>query len=334
MAKAAAKFKRVPYSVDCTTHGIPGASELKAILSSTGHIRLRGLDLSSAAALETKYGHLVGTSMKYEGGSEYRDNIGTATNVLEAGYIPPHINLGQHNEMAYTDQWPGLFALGCIENTFPAEQGITPICDNKKLLEHLPTDLYDKYMDLGVRYLRTQIDHHNSDHIPPEVLKEYTPWQKSFMTEKKEDVERECERKGYRYRWNDDGSLYYEYDRPSFVRHPEYGDICLFNTLNGVDWYDTEQLDLKERPYWNQWGNGTEFTLDEKEIMRGLYEEFTMGDTWQSGDILLLDNHYTTHGRTPFNPSDGHRLIGVMMGNRVNRTSFEPKGVGLCEFAM
>jgi len=333
MAKAFFRFNRIPYTIDCSVYGIPDVSELKAVLSSTGHIRFRGLNLSNAQELESKYGHFIGTPMKYKGGSEFRDNLGSTKRVLEAGYIPPYINLAQHNEMAYTDQWPQLFALGCIENTLPSHQGITPICDNKKLTEHLPTDLYDKYMDLGVRYMRTQIDMDKMEEIAEEKRKEYTPWQKTFMTECKEDVERECERNGYKYRWNEDGSLYYEYVRPSFVRHPEHGDICLFNTLNGVDWYDTGKLELKKRPYWNQWGNGQDFNETEKRTMRGLYEEFTMGDTWKSGDLLLLDNFYTTHGRTPFNPKDGKRVIGVMMGNQVVRTSFDPKGVGLCEYA-
>merc|ERR550525_1410873 len=158
------------------------------------------------------------------------------------------------------------------------------------------------------------------------------------MTESKEDVERECERNGYQYRWNEDGSLYYEFVRPSFVRHPEHGDICLFNNfVNGVNWYKGwhpfDTMEGVKRPFWNQWGNGEEFDEEEMRVMTRLYEEFMMGDTWKSGDLLLLDNHYSTHGRMPFNPDEGRRNIGVMMGNEVVRTSFDPNGIGKCEFA-
>lgn len=325
------KFKRLPLTVNCEMHGIPSQTELSSILRTHGHIRLRGLPLSFAHELESKYGHLVGTLMGYKGGTKYRDTIDSTRNVLEAGHIPPHLDLGQHNEMSYSDRWPDLLALCCIENTLPLDQGITPICDNKKVLDHLPAALLDKYLELGVKYTRSQID--DTRHIPEGTRKQHTSWQRTFMTDNKEDVERECERNGYQFRWNDDGSLFYEYNRPAFVRHPRTGDITLFNTLNGVDWYGNSDLEATRRPFWNQWGDGQEFSEKEKSVMKGLYEEFTVGDPWKKGDLLLLDNHYTTHGRTPFNPSDGQRVIGVMMGNQVVRSSSNANGVGLCEFA-
>ena len=201
-------FKGSPFTIDCSASSMPSASDLQSILSSVGHVRLRGLEFSDGKQLESQFGHLIGKPMKYKGGTGERVPIDASDNALAAGYEPPHLHLVQHNEMSYTDQWPHLFMLACIGNTLPPDQGITAICDNRKLTEHLPTELRRKYMELGIRYIRNEIDSRDPD-VPSETRKQFISWQKSFLTQNAEDVERECESKGYAFSWNQDGSLSY-----------------------------------------------------------------------------------------------------------------------------
>ena len=327
--------KRTPVTIQC--HGcneLPTLSDMTSILSSAGHVRLRGLNFNSGAEFESAYGYLIGKPMNYFGGSGMRNNL--SQNVLNVGFEPPFLDLPQHNELSYSDQWPQTFMLGCIENNLDNHhEGITTICDNKKLTENLPHELYDKFMDLGLKHIRNEVDKYNPN-IPTHKKREYQSWQDSFLTDSKQNVEEECIKNGYKFEWDMDGTLYYEYVRPSFIAHPINGDILLFgNFLAGVDWYENWEpfcnYPGRDRPYWNQWGDGTEFTIEEKKIMRDLYQEFLMGDKWMNGDVLLLDNHYTTHGRTPYDVN-GVREIAVMMGNRVVRSNFEPNGIGLCHF--
>eukprot|EP01084_Bolivina_argentea_P154760 269757_1 len=332
--KALHVFQRAPLTIEYYANDIPKLAELQSILSSTGHIRLRGLTFSSAKELENRYGYLIGKPMNYKGGTNARNNL--SNNVFNVGNEPPSIHLDQHNEMSYTDKWPQYFMLACINNTLPNNQGITTICNTKLLTEYLPKDLYNKFYELGIKHIRRESDLYNQ-YISKNSKKYYKCWQDSFMTENKDDIEQQCILNGYMYKWENDNSLCYEYVRPAFMKHPLNSDIVIFNNfLSGIQWFNDWEpfcnLEGKYRPFWNQWGNGQEFSIHEINTMNDLYNEFMMGDCWRNGDVLLLDNQYTSHGRTPYSTNDGNRKITVMMGTCVVRSNFNTNGIGLCQF--
>jgi len=51
-------------------------------------------------------------------------------------------------------------------------------------------------------------------------------------------------------------------------------------------------------------------------------QKFQMNIPYEEGDIFVLDNIMTAHGRTPF---QGARKIGVMLGDEIDRNDFEKK---------
>ena len=317
--------RRAPVTIHYFGNELPLWRDIEPLLRSVGHVRLRGSSFKNSTELDEKYGYLIQNKTQYLGGSSYRDSL--SNNVLNTGYEPPYMDLEQHYEMSYTDQWPQLFMLGCIENTVKSG-GMTTISNNKRVTENLPTDLYNKYMDLGIKYIRNEVDKYDSN-IPSDMRSQYQTWQKSFMTESKEAVENVCGNNGYKHVWTNDNRLYYEYNRPFFVYHPIYKDemVLFASFVSGVNWYEKRGIfaDIpgEKRPFHCQWGNGTEFTESEKQTMDDLYNEFLMGDKWESGDILLLDNHFTTHGRSRYEIQEGTsqvRNIGVMMGNKTIRS--------------
>jgi hypothetical protein len=55
--------------------------------------------------------------------------------------------------------------------------------------------------------------------------------------------------------------------------------------------------------------------------IRSLYSEESISFAWQKGDILLLDNMLTAHGRNPFT---GERKIVVAMGEMISDEQTQP----------
>ena len=58
------------------------------------------------------------------------------------------------------------------------------------------------------------------------------------------------------------------------------------------------------------YGDGSRIPDDHMEAIRTLYRESALYFAWREGDVLLLDNFLTTHGRSPF---VGKRRITVAM---------------------
>jgi alpha-ketoglutarate-dependent taurine dioxygenase len=68
-----------------------------------------------------------------------------------------------------------------------------------------------------------------------------------------------------------------------------------------------KQEDLPRNAYYGDGSPIEDFILDE---MRSCYQQATTVFLWEEGDVLLLDNMLTAHGRTPFS---GSRRVVVGM---------------------
>jgi hypothetical protein len=66
----------------------------------------------------------------------------------------------------------------------------------------------------------------------------------------------------------------------------------------------------RTRPYHVTYGDGTEIDMaDHQRVADGLAAA-TIAPGWQAGEVLLIDNVYTGHGRLPFT---GHRDVQVAL---------------------
>ena len=74
-----------------------------------------------------------------------------------------------------------------------------------------------------------------------------------------------------------------------------------------------KEEDLPNNTYY---GDGTPIEPAVLDELRQAYREETVAFPWQKGDILMLDNMLTAHGRTPF---VGPRQVLTGMSMLVNR---------------
>jgi alpha-ketoglutarate-dependent taurine dioxygenase len=109
--------------------------------------------------------------------------------------------------------------------------------------------------------------------------------------------------------------------RPAVARHPRTGEMVWFNhatffhvstlasSIRDALLSQFSEEDLPNNTYYGDGGPIEPGVLDE---LRAAYAEATRTFTWQTGDLLLLDNMLMAHAREPFT---GPRsiLVGLAM---------------------
>jgi hypothetical protein len=114
------------------------------------------------------------------------------------------------------------------------------------------------------------------------------------------------------------------------MTHPATGDEVWFNHLAfWNEWALDEELrevlvdefGPEGLPFNTAFGDGEPLTREELRTITAAYDEATVRETWQPGDLLLVDNILTAHGRDPF---QGDRKIVVGMGDPVDLAVCRP----------
>jgi alpha-ketoglutarate-dependent taurine dioxygenase len=97
--------------------------------------------------------------------------------------------------------------------------------------------------------------------------------------------------------------------RAAVVRHPGTGEDCWFND---VAFFSQWSVDAEERevllaafgpdgiPYNTSFGNGGPLGEPDWRRVLDAYDAVMSRVEWRAGDVLVLDNLLTAHGREPF----------------------------------
>ena len=146
-------------------------------------------------------------------------------------------------------------------------------------------------------------------------------WAEAFYTEDRSAIEAECASLGLTFRWLDDGSLEVRNRLPAFRTHPATGESHWFNHLAmlhpnrrslGAAYpaYVQAYAGAASPPYEVSWGNGDAMHADALAPLYAALERLTVAFPWRTGDVMLVDNFSTAHGRNPYR---GARDVQVMM---------------------
>ncbi|MDN3578329.1 TauD/TfdA family dioxygenase [Chitinimonas viridis] len=274
-------------------------------LEREGVVLMRGLNVISSGQFATIAsglfgGELLSYSNRSTPRTELRGNVYTSTEYPKEESIP------QHNENAYSHEWPMKIAFLCL---VAAEQGgATPVADSRVVYQRMPADIREKFVRKGVKYVRN----YSSVGLP---------WQEVFQADTREEVNAYCERNGIRYEWLDDDQLRTEQVCPGVAVHPHTGDKVWFNQahLFHVSNHTEENRQAllqtfgeARLPRHAYYGDGEPLEEDVLEAIRTVYEEEKLSFAWQGGDLMLLDNMLYSHGRDPY---DGARKVLVAMAD-------------------
>lgn len=297
--------------------------QITAGLHEHGAVYLRGLPVDTVDAFGLVRDVLIPQRTPYREKATPRSSFGN--DIYSSTDLPPSQPIRMHNENSYTLTFPGLLMFACL--TAPEEGGATPVADCRRILRSLPTGLVERMRATGWLLTRNYSEHISLD------------WQTAFAADSKEQVEQYCAENLISCVWDDADRLRTAQLRPGILMHPETGEEVWFNHLAfwsswGLD-PDIREALIDEfgpdgLPFETGFGDGEWLTREELEVISAAYTEATVRETWQPGDVMLVDNILTAHGRDAFR---GARKIVVAMGDPVDvqacRPTVAPAATGL-----
>lgn len=298
---------------DAVQWAVDHREALRALVTEHGSLLVRGLELREAAQAEAVFRRLGTLTIEREGFAARRRY---AEGVYGSSKWPPNQGMCLHHELSYALNVPGLMFFACL--VAPAAGGATPIADAEAVLAALPEDVVDHFERVGwllVRNYREDIG---------------TSLTEAFGTDDRPAVEAYCRANAITFEWRHGGALRTWQRRSAVVPHPLTGRRCWFNQvafLNAwtmdpeireylVDVYGNDAL-----PFDTCFGNGEPVGPNVVRVINEAYDAHTVREPWQEGDLLIVDNIRTAHGREAF---EGEREVVVAMADAVTVTDEPP----------
>ncbi len=123
-------------------------------------------------------------------------------------------------------------------------------------------------------------------------------WQSTLKTTTREGAEQRLQRLGYTWEWLADGSLRAVTPLLACVRELSSGRHAFFNQLIAAytGWKDTRNDPSKAITF----GDGGQLDPEAMKFAIEAAERLIFDVPWQQGDVTLLDNFKTMHGRRTF----------------------------------
>jgi hypothetical protein len=283
------------------------------ILNTSGAILLRGFSISDNITFRKVCTSITPDLRNYIGGDSPRvaidDQIYTSTEYNN------DLEVLLHNELSYGGWFPNFVMFGCMQ---PANiGGATHIADGRKILKDLPKDLVERFSRNDITYLQYLPDkNHTSEYGKT--------WQETFETDNAQQVSGHLIKSQIKYEWTPFG-LRTRATRPAIQIHPHTLEVCWHNQ---ADQWHRELSSIKDSVFRDSsdacdktagtktfgshacFGNGEEISADDLLKIRQVSQKHEVLFNWQKGDLLILDNILTMHGRKPYS---GERRIIVAM---------------------
>jgi alpha-ketoglutarate-dependent taurine dioxygenase len=287
---------------------------LRAAVVQHGSLLVRGLGLRDAAETEAVFRTLGSLMIEKEAFAPRRKY---SPGVYSASKWPPHQHMCMHHELSYGIEFPGLMLFACL--VAPTDRGETPMADSPAVLKALPTELIERFERVGWMLIRNY-----NDEIGASIAD-------AFGTDDRRTVESYCRANAIRFEWQADGGLRTWQRRSAVVRHPLTGQRCWFNQLAFLNVWSIDDAEVREYlvdmygedglPFNTRFGDGGEIGADVVQAIDKVYEAHTVRAPWHAGDLMLVDNVRTAHGREEFT---GLREVLVAMADPVRLADCSP----------
>jgi hypothetical protein len=226
--------------------------------------------------------------------------------IYTATEYPPDRVISLHNENSYSLSWPEkIFFFSVI---VASEGGETPIASSRNVYKKIDKSIKEEFENQGILYVRnynTGID---------------LSWQEVFQTEQKDTVNLYCRDNNIDYIWNNNGpELTTKQICQASISHPKSHGKVWFNQAH---LFHISSLHVNDRislinevgeanlPRNSFYGDGRNIPYDVLDHIREVYNQEKIKFKWSRGDIMILDNILTAHGREPFT---GERKVAVAM---------------------
>jgi alpha-ketoglutarate-dependent taurine dioxygenase len=276
---------------------------LEGMLLRHGAILFRGFRVGGVERFEQFARAVSPDLLDYRERAAPRNEVGNK--VYTSTEFPADQHIPLHHEMSYSHNWPTKIWFYCVQAA--QEGGATPIADDRKVFERLDPKIKEIFMRKKVMYTRNYGDGLD------------IPWQDVFQTTDRAQVEEYCRTARTEVEWKDGNRLRTRQVRQAVATHPKTGDTVWFNHAHMFHISNLEpevreslleEFGEENLPRNSYYGDGSPIESSVLDEIRGVYREESFSFPWHEGDIMMLDNFLSTHGREPF---VGPRKIVVAM---------------------
>ena len=267
--------------------------ELNRSVAAHGAILFRRFPIQAAHdfdAFVTAFGY---RNFPYDKSHSNAVRLNRTDRVFTANEAPPDVTIYLHHEMAQTPVYPSKLFFFCEQAA--ATGGATPICRSDILLEKLTGEAPQFVRDCEAKGLKyTNVMPSEAD-LASGMGRS---WQSTLSSPSQAEAEGRLRELGYSWQWLDDGSLRATTPVLPAVRELVCGRKSFFNQLIAASfgWKDSRNDPSKAITY----GDGSALDRDGVALAASLAEELTFDIPWQGGDVALVDNFVTMHGRRSY----------------------------------
>jgi len=266
---------------------------LDAALQAHGAILFRGFPLKTAEDFDGFVRAFDYPAFKYDESLSNAVRVNLTSRVFTANEAPPDVTIYLHHEMAQTPVYPSRLFFFCEQ---AAESGgATPLCRSDQLFAELTRQAPAFAADCekkGLRYTNTMPAENDA------ASGMGRSWRSTWQAESKEDAQRRMAQLNYTWEWLEDGCLRATTPTLPAVRDLGDGRRSFFNQLIAAfhGWKDARNDPAKSITH----GDGVPLDSEAVQLAVDLASQFTFDVPWQNGDVALVDNYVTMHGRRSF----------------------------------
>lgn len=264
-----------------------------------GAVLFRGFPLSTAQDFDAFIAAFQMRNFPYEESLSNAVRINRTERVFTANEAPAEVTICLHHEMAQTPVSPSRLFFFCEK---PADSGgATPLCRSDILFERLSAQrpgFADDCRSKGLLY--TNVMPAQDD--PKSGMGR--SWQSTLRAADRDEAENRLGSLGYTWEWLDGDCLRVTTPKlPAVLELPD-GRHTFFNQLIAAftGWKDSRNDPSKAILF----GDGSPLDPDDVDLATRIADELTFDIPWQCGDVALVDNRVTMHGRRTF---DGTRKV-------------------------
>lgn len=274
-------------------------------LNYSGAILFRGFDLESPLDFE-KAVKLINPNLKnYFGGDSPRNKI--TSKVYTSTHYPSDQTISMHHEKSYSNHYPEYIFLFChIE---PEVGGETPIADGREIYKKMPCKIIDKFKDKKIKYI---MNLHSGIGIGKS-------WQEAFEIDSKVELEKVLKEYNVPFQWRVGDKLRIEEIVDPILTLPHSGEKVFFSQVDqwhplglGKEIFEDLKLIMSDEDFYHncKFGDDSDIDIEYISTIQEVVNKERVFFKWKKGDLLILNNLISMHGRMPFS---GKRQILVAM---------------------
>lgn len=283
--------------------------ELEAQLAVSGALLFRGFPITSAETFDLFSASFEYPNFTYQESLSNAVRINFTERVFTANEAPKDVEIFLHHEMAQTPISPSKLFFFCLAAA--DKGGATPLCRSDKLFEALEAEnptLAQDFALKGVKYTTTMPAANDAN------SGQGRSWKSTLSVETLEQGEAKLKELGYSWEWLDDGSLRAVTPVLPAVIELEDGSRVFYNQLIAayMGWKGVRENPSSAITF----GDGSAIPKEGLERIADLSEKFTFDLDWQDGDVALVDNYRTMHGRRPYSGDRKRQVLVALVASQ------------------